>query len=333
VSAAQRSLGEAHQLGSLCIRRAADLDEPEPDRRWLVESLWSRAGVGVIGGAPKCAKTWLALDLAVSVATGSPCLGRFDVREPGPVLAFFAEDSPPAIKERLGGLCHSRGLDLASVALDVITEPVLRLDLDNDRRRLGAAVAERRPRLLLLDPFVRLHRADENSAGDVSGLLAYLRALQREHDLAVVVVHHVRKSGPTSEPGQGLRGSGDFHAWLDSALYLRRKDHVLSLTVEHRAAPAPDVMTLELADNPTHLTLIDGAPPDHRARARSSDARDQLLGVLADATTPLTREALRAALRVRNDRLGVLLAELDAEGLVRREPNGWVSATVPVPSP
>jgi RecA-family ATPase len=44
------------------------------------------------------------------------------------------------------------------------------------------------PRLLILDPFVRLHRIDENASGEVAPLLAYLRELQRQHDVAVLVV-------------------------------------------------------------------------------------------------------------------------------------------------
>jgi hypothetical protein len=51
---------------------------PLEDRgpRWLVEELWGDSSVGVIGGAPKCSKTWLGLDLALSVATGTACLGH-----------------------------------------------------------------------------------------------------------------------------------------------------------------------------------------------------------------------------------------------------------------
>jgi hypothetical protein len=76
---------------------------------------------------------------------------------------------------------------------------------------------------------VRLHRIDENLAGEMSALLGELRALQREHHVAIVLVHHVRKNGsPRGQDGQSLRGSGDRHAWGDSNLYLRRRDgHIL----------------------------------------------------------------------------------------------------------
>jgi hypothetical protein len=44
------------------------------------------------------------------------------------------------------------------------------------------------PRLLILNPFVRQHRIDENASGEVAPLLAYLRELQRRYGVAVLVV-------------------------------------------------------------------------------------------------------------------------------------------------
>ena len=53
------------------------LKEQPTQAQWLVRQLWGTAAVGVIGGAPKTAKSWLGLELAVSVASGTACLGRF----------------------------------------------------------------------------------------------------------------------------------------------------------------------------------------------------------------------------------------------------------------
>ena len=44
---------------------------------------------------PKCSKTWLGLDIALSVATGTACLGKYAVPQPGPVLVYLAEDALP----------------------------------------------------------------------------------------------------------------------------------------------------------------------------------------------------------------------------------------------
>jgi hypothetical protein len=321
-------------IDPLPVVRAADLEQSDPRRAWLVEPLWARAGVGIIGGAPKCCKSWLGLDLALSVASGTPCLGRFAAAEAGDVLLYMAEDSGAVVRLRLAGLCRHRGLDLAELPIHVITAPALRLDLEVDQRRLAQTVRRLRPRLLLLDPFVRLHRIDENNSGDVSALLAYLRALQREHDVAIVVVHHARKNpAPGTAPGQGLRGSGDFHAWGDSNLYLRRQRGDLGLAIEHRAAPAPAPLTLTLAGsdqgNP-HLEVVEGRrPPDPLA---SLDLDAQVVLTLGEVG-PLSREDLRAALRVRNERLGIALQRLAAEGRIRRHGDRWVHPERPVPSP
>lgn len=304
----------------LVALRIAELRAAEPSRRWLVDGLWCRAAVGIIGGAPKCHKSWLGLDLAVSVASGTPCLGTFDVLETGPALLYMAEDDAGTVRARVEGLCRHRGLDLDALDVHLITAPSLRLDRETDRRGLSRLVADLAPRLLLLDPFVRLHRLDENDAGHISGMLAYLREMQREHDLAVVVVHHTRKNGAAGAAGQNLRGSGDFHAWVDSSLYLRKKREHLWLAAEHRAAPAVEPVALHLVGDDDagdlHLELLDAA--DER------DERDlptQVLRVLADQ--PRTRTDLRAQLGVRNERLGSVLAQLAADGRIQRRAGLW----------
>jgi len=316
----------------LPVVRACDLDEPTAAQHWLVESLWARAGVGIIGGSPKSCKSFLALDLALSVASSTPCLGCFHVADPGPVLVYFAEDPPGVVRQRLNALTRQRDLQLSDLSLHVITATGLRLDRDRDQHRLDRTLAALHPRLLLLDPFVRLHRINENDAGEVSRVLAFLRELQRQHDLAVMVVHHTRKNGPAGvQAGQGLRGSGDFHAWTDSALYLRHKRDQLVLTTEHRAAPAPPSLALSLATTPTgdaHLEIVDpdrDPPADPDLPVRILDTLDQL-GAAA------TRETLRATLRIRNERLGPALQHLAASGDIVRTPDGWSRPTVPVPT-
>jgi RecA-family ATPase len=178
----------------LPVLRVAEIPSDEIAERWLVEGLWCTNSVGVIGGAPKCAKTWLSLDMALSVATGTPCLGKYAVPEPGPVLVYLAEDALVAVRERIEGMAWHRGLDLDRVEVHVITAPVLRLDQERDRMRLWETTRRLRPRLLVLDPLVRLHGIDENRAGDVAELLAYFRSLQRELGPSVLLVHHTYKN-------------------------------------------------------------------------------------------------------------------------------------------
>jgi len=199
---------------TLPVVPAHQLEAASSTNRWLVEGLWADQAVGIIGGEPKSHKSLMALQLAVSVAAGTPCLRRFPSQKTGRVLLFAAEDSLPVVRERLEGICHTHQIELRHLDIQVITAPSLYLDSPEHREALLLTVEALKPRLLILDPFVRLHRGiDENSSAEVAPLLGHLRELQRRFHLAVVLVHHSRKGGGGLRPGQALRGSSEFHAW------------------------------------------------------------------------------------------------------------------------
>ena len=308
-------------LDPLPVVRVDQIPREEQTHRWLVEPLWGESSVGVIGGAPKCSKTWLGLDLALSVATGTACLGRYVVPRPGPVLIYLAEDALTMVRQRVEGMACHRGLELSCVDIHVITASSLRLDREPHRSRLLETARRLRPRLLLLDPLVRLHGVDENNAGEVAQLLAYFRSLQRELDLSVMLVHHTRKNAAGgAAAGQGLRGSSDLHAFGDSNLYLRRVRDRLVLLSEHRAAPAPPAVTLELVatDAATaHLKVVAASLGD-----RPVSLQEQVLTCLAQDGT-WTRTRLRDVLSVQNQRLGEALEALERTGKIRRASDGW----------
>jgi hypothetical protein len=288
---------------------------------WLIEGLWPSQGVGCLGGLPKMCKSWLSLDLALSVASGTKALGTYEVPSAGPVLVLAAEDPPPTVRSRLEGLAVGRGLRLDQLPLHVVVEASVRLDTLKDQQRLAATVERYRPVLLILDPFVRLHRIDENSALEVSGILAYLRELQRAQQVAVLVVHHARKAQTGDQAGLSLRGSGDFHAWGDSNLYMRRRRGALELAIEHRSAPSPDPvpLVLELSKGPPHLAVC--APS--ASTPAEDDLKVRVIATLAELGAPTTQEALRAKLGVRLSRLASALRELEQEGRISRTPAGW----------
>jgi hypothetical protein len=310
---------------TLPVVRIADIATEDVPRRWLIEGLWGAAAVGIIGGAPKCCKSWLGLEMSVSVATGTPCLGRYRVLDPGPVLIYLAEDALGTVRSRVAGLLRHRGVnDLRALEIYAITVASLRLDRAGDRERLFETARRLRPRLLLLDPLVRLHALNENDAGEVAQLLSYIRGLQRQLDLSVVLVHHSRKHQPAGvQAGQGLRGSGDLHAFGDSNLYLRRRGGDLILSMEHRAAAAPEPVALELvtaAEDAIHLAA--SGTPVAEAVDGQHRLEEEILRAL-DEKAVLNRTRLRDLLSVNNDRLGRTLLKLEAAGKVRRDAEGW----------
>jgi hypothetical protein len=308
------------------VRRIHEVEPRSNDQRWLVDQLFARSSVGLLGGPPKAFKTWVAAELALAVATGTPAFGRFAAPDPGPVLFFGAEDPPPDLRLRFDGIAAARSLDLAKAPLLLLDIAQLRLDDQVHLRRLHRTIARHKPRLLVLDPFVRLVAGlDENSARDVSAVLGALRTLQREHDVTILLVHHMRKS-PAAHPAQQLRGSGDFSAWLDSGLYLTRHGHDRVLVVEHRSAPAPPPFRLHLAPGDTPHLVIHGAP--HGAADAPVTTDDPLQARVVDrlraAPHPQPTLQLRDALHVRKADLLSALRALADRGIVARTEHGWI---------
>jgi RecA-family ATPase len=314
-------------MTALPVRPAHELTLLSAEQRWLIEGLWAAEAVGIVGGEPKCCKSFLALDMAIAVASATPCLRRFPVARPGRVLLFAAEDALSTVRQRLDGICASVGLCLADLDLQVITAPTLRLDIELDRNRLDDTVRALRPMLLILDPFVRLHRIDENVSADVAPLLDYLRGLQRRYQTAVVLVHHARKGAAHLRAGQALRGSSELHAWGDSNLYLRRTGvgDNLTLTIEHRAAASSEGLALHLNANGDGLALHVDEPlsidPSH---APAPNALDRIEALLTDATVPLSLKALRAAAKMRAATVSDALAALVTQGRACRSDKGYV---------
>jgi len=312
-------------VSTLPVQQAHAIVAVPEEGRWLIEGLWAEQAVGIIGGEPKCCKSFLALDMAVSVASGSACLRHYRVVRPGCVLLSAAEDALHVVRERLDGICRAAGVDLRSLDIRVITVPTLRLDRPEDQKRLDETVSAIEPRLLVLDPFVRLHRIDENVSSEVAPLLAQLRELERRHHVAVALVHHARKGGG-ARPGQALRGSSELHAWGDSNLYLQRVREQLTLTIEHRAAASPPSVTIELrADGDAlALRLVAGpsvSPPTPTAPSQS----DRVFEVLALASEPMRLKTLRERCGIRMQRLCEILAGLVSDGRVRKIVGGYES--------
>ena len=298
-------------------RAPAELEERAEEQQWLVDTLWSEQGVGIVGGEPKCGKSFLALDLAVAVAAGVPCLGHFAAAVAGPVLLFCAEDAAHIVRQRLEGICRAAGAAFETLDIAVIDIPVLRLDHEQDRTRLLATVERVRPRLLVLDPLVRLHGIDENAAGEVAPILGFLRSIQRRCATAVLLVHHARKSA-ASRPGQALRGTSELHAWGDSNLYLRRRDRKILMTVEHRAAAGLQDIEVALADNGPALRLA----AQTAAENPEPPVSERIIKALAKAEEPLSSARIRAAARARNETVVEAIAALARQGAIEPASRG-----------
>ena len=303
--------------------KATELEDKAREASWLIDGLWGEEAVGILGGEPKCCKSFLSLDMAVAISSGQPCLGRYQVANPGRVLLYAAEDSPRIVKNRLIGVAAARGVSLAACDIQVITSERLRLDQQCDIDALNETVAALRPRLLILDPFVRLHRIDENSSSEVAVILGSLRQMQKRYKTSILVVHHAKKSGGGMRAGQALRGSSEFHAWGDSNLYMRRSaSNQLSLSIEHRAAASQPGIPIALVEAGERLALEVQDAGEVVSLVKLTPA-DRIKQTLNGQPSPMSLSAIRDACGIRMATLCEVIKEQLEAGYVTRTEQGY----------
>jgi RecA-family ATPase len=144
------------------LARASDLlAEPDPGpTSFLVEEMMVDQAIAAVVGRWKTTKTYALLDLAISVVTGQPFLGRLEVARPGPVVLVLEESGRKALWRRLDSLTRGRAIGRDALAdLHYAANEGVKLDDLEWQDALIAAGRTIGPRLFILDPLARLKRA------------------------------------------------------------------------------------------------------------------------------------------------------------------------------
>lgn len=194
---------------------AADLAQPVPAMRWLVQGVWPEGSYGVLAGEKKTLKTYTSLALALSVASGEPFLGKFHVPEIRPVLMYLGEGGQHPTARRLQRIAAAMDVDLASLPLRMVFEAG---DITGETflREFGRAVDAERPGLVIVDPLYAYHPVgiEAQNLYDRGQMLAQIQQMVPD-DCALVIADHFRKSGGKDLDLDSIAQSG-VAQWADS---------------------------------------------------------------------------------------------------------------------
>lgn len=214
-----------------------DLEIKEPE--YIVEDLFETETMGLIFGDPGCGKSFLAVDIALSVATGTAFHGRA-VRK-GPVF-FIAGEGHNGLARRFHAWAHDRGVPLLDVPLFKSERAAQFLDADSAKSVTNAvanlAAQHGLPALIIVDTLARNFGAgDENNTKDMSEFVVAIDALKaRFLGCSVLIVHH---SGHAEK--QRARGSMALKGALDSEYRVEKDGVELTLrNTKMKDADKPD---------------------------------------------------------------------------------------------
>ena len=216
------------------VRAWLEGDEPTPDRRpavpaitvdaepwseadiplrpWLAKGYLLRGAVTVVSGPGSAGKSSLMIAWCIALALERQ-YGKFHPVSPMTILTYNVEDDAIEQKRRLSAtlrqfsavpedLCN-RVVRIAPTEIGTVFERdefTGRLKPTAAMTQLQAEIIQRKPDVVILDPLVELHDAEENDNTAIRAVLAQFRRLAELHSVAVVLLHHTRK-GSAASPG------------------------------------------------------------------------------------------------------------------------------------
>jgi len=302
----------------------------------LVQDWLPEATIGFVVAPPGSYKTWLTFDMAVSVATGTPFLGKYPVQRTGPVLLIQQEDFHGDIAQRLAIILQSR-LDLkAEVTEDdqfeVKAPPEIPIYIHPDRNlrfadqvvmdALELRIRELRPALIILDPLYSAAMTDDYMTKSAEQMLR-LKVMRDRYGCSFLVAHHTTKHADNMERSR-LWGSQFLNALLETGWQVKRSENNSSTIIRRHfkvaKAPAEDIW-VEFDINTDnlpyryHVKILTGA----EAVESGTDLNSKILDLLGGSKKPMTINEIADALGVHRSTISRRIKALEKDSMVQKD--------------
>ena len=223
----EKDKGAAIIKPRLQTKKLADIVDTEyPDLKEPVKGLIIE-GATVLAGGSKIGKSWLALQMCLSVASGEPFLGRDT--DKGDVLYLALEDSERRLKQRTKKLSFKTGIDQDAYrnCIDMATKaPTVANGLID---LLDTWITEHKDaRLICIDVMQKVRGitpGNRNAYQDDYAYLTTFQDLAKKHRIAIVLLHHVNRRDDKSigDPFDRISGSNGIMGTVDTAIILTKK--------------------------------------------------------------------------------------------------------------
>lgn len=203
---------------------------------WLVQDWLPDKSVTFLVSPPESYKTWILLDLAVSVSTGLPFLGQAQVNKTGPALIIQQEDSHGGLTERLALIAEQKLGASVKLEKDIWQIPcipdlpiyihpsrMLRFDNEGVLNELEEQIRQIKPKVILIDPLYSTTSGVDNYMADLANQMMILKTWRDKYGCSFVISHHSKKNlDPDSTAREDSWGSQFLNAFLEAGWQVRR---------------------------------------------------------------------------------------------------------------
>lgn len=203
---------------------------------WLVQDWLPDKSITFLVSPPESYKTWILLDLAVSISAGVPFLGSYEVNQTGPTLIIQQEDSHSGLTDRLALIVEQKmgmipKLDgdtwqvpgMPDIPIYVHPSRMLRFDNKKVIEELEKQIEIIKPKVIMIDPLYSTTAGVDNYMADLANQMMVLKTWRDKYGCSFVIAHHSKKNlDPDSTAREDSWGSQFLNAFLEAGWQVRR---------------------------------------------------------------------------------------------------------------
>jgi RecA-family ATPase len=201
------------------------LAKPIPPTQYLAYPVIPAKGIVVIGAQPKSYKSFLAMNVAYDIADGQPVLGAWAVQKPRTVLLLEQELGEYRLRDRIQGLHAHKNSSVAAANFYYASKDLLcKLDTSAGIGSIRRHIESCKPDLVIFDPLIWFHNADENDNSQMQKIMEKIIGLQEEYGHSTIIVHHMGKPSETRTgyDANSLRGASAIFGAVDSVVTIEK---------------------------------------------------------------------------------------------------------------
>lgn len=308
---------------------------------WLVDDWLPDKSITFLVSPPESYKTWLLLDLAVSVAAGVPFLGKYQVNNPGPTLVIQQEDSHAGLTDRLALIIEQKLNVLPKLGegewavpampdIPVYIHPDRQLRFDNPKvlEEMEKQIAALKPKVIMIDPLYSTTATTDNYMSDLANRMMILKTWRDKYGCSFLIAHHSKKNlDPDSTAREDSWGSQFLNAFLEAGWQIRRNPRLSPNEVVVRrhskvmGNQSPISLTFDISTQYPMKYLVSARPYEMAPAGETRQpAQANLLDIMQNG--PVSQADLCNQTGKGRSTISRQIRQLEAAGLVEKMPDG-----------
>lgn len=309
---------------------------------WLVNDWLPDKSITFLISPPESYKTWILLDLAVSVAAGVPFLGQYEVLQTGPTLIIQQEDSHSGLTDRLALIVEQKMGAVANIDgntwqvptmpdIPIYVHPSRMLRFDNKKviEELEKQIEAIKPKVILIDPLYSTTASTDNYMSDLANQMMVLKTWRDKYGCSFVIAHHSKKNlDPDSTAREDSWGSQFLNAFLEAGWQIRRNPKLApnEIVVRRHSKVMGNQQPISLTfDISTKYPMkYQVTSRQYEALAPAGETRQPAQANLLDMIQgePMTQADMASKTGKGRSTISRQIRQLEAAGLVEKMPDG-----------